>query len=162
MDAGFALTWWPPVWWHWCLIGLIFLGLEVFAPGAVFVWIGVGALITGALTGLLGIASWQAQCLLFILLSFAALFLGRRFIRRAAPASHPTLNKRLAQYVGRDAELEEAVVGGVGKVRLGDTLWRVRGPDAPAGAKVTVIDVSGSDLVVALKEGGERPLPQMR
>ena len=34
--------------WGWMIAGLILLGLEIIAPGNVFVWFGVAALITGA------------------------------------------------------------------------------------------------------------------
>ena len=34
------------------------------------------------------------------------------------------------------------------KARFGDTLWRVRGTDCPAGTRITVVAVDGSDLLV--------------
>ena len=37
---------------------------------------------------------------------------------------------------------------GRGKVRLGDSIWAVEGPDTPAGARVTVTGAKGTVLVV--------------
>jgi hypothetical protein len=31
---------------------------------------------------------------------------------------------------------------------VGDTVWKVKGPDLPAGARVRVVDVEGAVLVV--------------
>ena len=42
----------------------------------------------------------------------------------------------------------EAIEGGRGKVRVGDTLWPVEGPDLPVGAHVTVTGTRGTALLV--------------
>jgi membrane protein implicated in regulation of membrane protease activity len=75
------------------------------------------------------------------------------FMRRyAAPDMHstdePDLNSRAAQYIGREVLVEEAIAGGRGKVRVGDTLWSAQGPDAPKGARVKVTGTSGTVLIV--------------
>jgi len=44
--------------------------------------------------------------------------------------------------------VEEAIIHGRGKVRIGDTLWMVEGPDAPAGAEVRVTAAKGAVLRV--------------
>ncbi len=147
----------PFLWWHWCLFGLALVLLEMLLPGVFLLWIGIGAFLTGGLVGLFGIADWQAQSLIFVPLSFISLFLGRRFIRRARPAEDETLNRRLAIYVGRNAEVVQPVVNGQGRVRLGDTLWRVRGEDCPAGTQVAVVAVEGSDLIVKILSRPDDP-----
>jgi inner membrane protein len=38
-------------------------------------------------------------------------------------------------------------------VRIGDTVWQVRGPDAPAGSRVKVTDADGAVLTVEPVEG---------
>jgi membrane protein implicated in regulation of membrane protease activity len=60
----------------------------------------------------------------------------------------PDLNVRGRQYVGRSVVVEQAIENGRGKVRVGDTLWAAEGPDAPAGARVTVTGSQGTVLVV--------------
>ena len=47
-------------------------------------------------------------------------------------SDQPNLNRPAAQLVGRVLIVAEAIEGGRGKVRVGDTLWPVEGPDAPA------------------------------
>ena len=136
------------LWWHWIVGGLILIALEIVVPGVFLLWIGLGAIATGAIVALAGIVSWEIQCLIFVPLAFLALFLGRKFILKAAPSDDSTLNRRLASYVGRRAEVTQAVVNGKGRIRLGDTLWIVQGPDCPAGTMVTVTGVDGSELIV--------------
>lgn len=60
----------------------------------------------------------------------------------------PDLNQRPEQLVGRVLVLEEAISGGRGRVRAGDTLWPAEGPDMPAGAEVRVAAVRGTVLQV--------------
>ena len=62
----------------------------------------------------------------------------------------PDLNRRPDQLVGRVVAVEEAITHGRGKVRIGDTLWIVEGPDAPAGAEVRVTAAQGAVLRVEL------------
>jgi membrane protein implicated in regulation of membrane protease activity len=63
--------------------------------------------------------------------------------------SNPFLNRRTAALVGREFTLEKPIIGGTGTVRIDDTIWRVAGPDAPAGSRVKVVRVNGADLTVA-------------
>ena len=60
----------------------------------------------------------------------------------------PDLNRRSVQLVGRVGVVEEAIAHGRGRVRIGDTLWLVEGPDAPAGAQVRVKAAQGAVLQV--------------
>jgi membrane protein implicated in regulation of membrane protease activity len=44
--------------------------------------------------------------------------------------------------------LDQPILGGRGRVKLGDGSWTVTGPDMVAGAKVRVAAVSGTELRV--------------
>ena len=50
--------------------------------------------------------------------------------------------------MGRVVIVAEAIEGGRGRVRVGDTLWPAEGPDAPPGAEVRVTAAKGTVLVV--------------
>jgi membrane protein implicated in regulation of membrane protease activity len=63
-------------------------------------------------------------------------------------SDQPELNRRGAQLVGRVLIVEEAIEGGRGKVRVGDTLWSAEGPDTPAGAEVRVTAARATILLV--------------
>jgi membrane protein implicated in regulation of membrane protease activity len=63
-------------------------------------------------------------------------------------SDQPALNQRAAQAIGRIYVVEEAIVAGRGKVRIGDTLWPVEGRETPAGTHVKVTAVNGTVLLV--------------
>ena len=58
-------------------------------------------------------------------------------------------NKRTDALVGRVFTLEKPIVDGSGTVRIDDTIWRVAGPDAPAGSRVKIVQADGASLTVA-------------
>lgn len=63
-------------------------------------------------------------------------------------SDQPNLNRPAAQLVGRVLVVAEAIEGGRGKVRVGDTLWPAEGPDVPVGAEVRVTASKATVLVV--------------
>ena len=135
--------------WLWFAGAVVLFTLETLVPGVHFMWFGVAAGIVGALALLLPIA-WQWQVILFALVAVATMFWVRRYASsETVKSDEPSLNIRGSQYIGRTVVVEEAIVNGRGKVRVGDTTWGAEGEDAPKGAKVTVTGVNGTVLVVA-------------
>lgn len=138
--------------WAWWVLGIVLLILEVLMPGVFLVWIGVAAIITGALSLLLwevGWWIWQVQWLVFAALSIAAVLVGRRLVlSNAKRTDEPFLNQRTQSLVGRTATLEQPITEGRGRIRLDDTVWSVQGPDLPTGTRVRVVASSGRDLTV--------------
>jgi membrane protein implicated in regulation of membrane protease activity len=59
------------------------------------------------------------------------------------------LNRRAEALVGRVFTLEKPIIDGSGTVRIDDTIWRVAGPDTPAGTRVRVVEAKGANLTVA-------------
>ena len=64
------------------------------------------------------------------------------------PTESPFLNRRTEGYVGRVFTLDKPIVDGVGTIHIDDTIWRVRGPDCPAGSRVKIASAEGSNLLV--------------
>ena len=137
--------------WSWIVFGLLLLGLEVLAPGTFFLWFAISALLVGIVTLIVGTDSavwvWQAQWVVFLVLSLITAVIGRRMMTRKGwdKSDMPELNQRGAQLAGEMATLSEAIVNGRGRARIGDTTWQVVGEDMPKGTKVRV---SGSDAGV--------------
>ena len=135
-------------WWHWWIAAAILAVFETFIPGAVAIWFAAAAVVIGALLLLVPIP-WQLQLILFGALVVAAIFIYRRYRGTHDLASDsPLLNQRANQYVGQSFTLIEALADGSGKVRVGDSVWIVRGPDLPAGSRVRVVGVQGSAFEV--------------
>ncbi|MGB8326489.1 MAG: NfeD family protein [Steroidobacteraceae bacterium] len=135
-------------WWHWWIAAAVLAAVETFMPGAVAIWFAASAFVVGALLLLLPIP-WQLQLVLFGALGFVAILVYRNYLRRNPDVSEqPRLNQRASQYIGREFTLLEPIVQGFGKVRIGDGVWKVAGPELPAGARVKVSGVDGTVLKV--------------
>jgi inner membrane protein len=137
--------------WNWLIFGVILMALELAVSGVFMFWLGLAAFLVGLVSFAIH-PSWQTQLLLFALFAVAAVPLWRRFTLAsgAASKSNPFLNKRTDALVGREFTLEKPIVDGSGTVRIDDTIWRVAGPDAPAGSRVRVVRADGASLTVAM------------
>jgi hypothetical protein len=137
--------------WFWFVLSLVLLGLEMMVPGVIFMWLAIASAIVGAivLTGI-GIG-WEVQFIIFSVLGIISVYAGRTYLRNNPIVSEDeNLNDRGARYVGKKYLLERELVNGEGKVRIGDTLWLVRGDfDSKVGVSVKVV---GSDGVVLMVE----------
>ena len=137
--------------WSWWIVGLLFLGLEILVPGVFLLWIGLAAMVVGALSfPLWGMAiwGWQLQFLVFAVLSVAFALIGRRMSWTNQESDQPMLNRRVEGLVGRTATLAEPISDGKGRIRLDDTTWIVNGDDTPAGTRVRVTAVQAGVLTV--------------
>jgi membrane protein implicated in regulation of membrane protease activity len=138
--------------WAWWILGIVLLVAEIAVPGNFLVWVGIAGILTGILSNLFwetGWWVWEVQWLSFAALSALTLYLGRRWLHRSRNQSdEPTLNQRGASLIGRTADLIDPLHNGRGRVKIGDTIWIVTGPDLPAGSRVKVVASDGSDLRV--------------
>jgi membrane protein implicated in regulation of membrane protease activity len=136
--------------WNWLIFGFILMALEVAAPGIFLFWLGLAALLVGLLSFAFH-TSWQTQLLMFAVFAAAAVPIWRRLARSdtSVSASNPFLNRRADALVGRVFTLEKPIIDGWGTVRIDDTIWRVAGPDAPAGSRVKIVQADGANLTVA-------------
>jgi len=135
--------------WAWIILGVVLIGIELLAPGSFFLWLGLAAIVTGLLDAVLGL-SWQVAALLFAVLCVAAVILGRTVTRSKSQVEPQAemLNQRGQSLIGRVFTLETPIKDGEGRIRIDDSSWRVKGADRFAGAKVRVVRIEGSTLVV--------------
>ena len=142
-----------PDFWHWWILALALIIVEMFVPGTFFLWMGISAIVVGLIAWLIPVMGWEFQLMLFAILSLVSIVAWRVYQRRHPDESdQPALNRRGEQYIGRVFVLETPIENGFGKVRVGDTLWRVRGSDAAAGSRVKVV---GTEGVLLLVEGAD-------
>lgn len=141
--------------WNWMVLGFVLLTLEILVPGVFLLWIGLAALIVGAMSLMFwdaGFWSWEVQVVVFLALALLCAFAGKRIMGNSGDATdQPLLNQRGSQLVGRTATLTEPITDGRGRVKIGDTMWRVSGPDLPAGAKVRVKAATDLDLELVVE-----------
>ena len=137
------------IFWHWWLLGLGLLVLEMLAPGVFFLWMGIAAGAIGLLVWLAPTVAWQLQVLGFAVLSVVlAVLAGFRLNRHPLRTDQPRLNRRGEQYVDRGFTLDDPIANGIGKLRFEDTIWKIRGADCRTGTRVRVVEVDGVNLLV--------------
>jgi hypothetical protein len=134
--------------WIWFILAALLLLIEVIAPGMFMLWLGLSAILVGIISAMV-VWSWPAQLIAFAVFAIAAVPIWRRLARRVEqPGDSPFLNRRTEGYVGREFTLDKPIVNGVGAVHIDDTIWRVSGPDCPAGSRVRVASADGANLTV--------------
>ncbi len=94
--------------WNWLILGAIFLLLELFAPGAFMLWLGLAALAVGLIS--FGVDwSWQAQLVAFAVLSLALIPVWRRYAPTVEqPSESPLLNRRAGKLCRADLHAGKA------------------------------------------------------
>lgn len=134
--------------WHWWTVGIIFLILELIAPGACFLWLAISSGIIGIIVGIMPTLSIIYQLILFSVLAVTSVVLYLRF--RSVPQNSQVLNQRAKQHIGHIFTLENALENGQGKIQFGDTLWVIKGPNCSEGTKVKVVACEGSILYIEI------------
>jgi len=134
--------------WDWFILAALLFLLEVLAPGMFMLWLGLAAVIMGIVASTI-VLSWQVQLIGFAVLALVLVPAWRHFATKVEkPAESPFLNRRAEGYGGRIFTLDKPIVDGSGAVRIDDTIWRVSGPDCPAGSRVRVAGTDGANLLV--------------
>jgi membrane protein implicated in regulation of membrane protease activity len=134
--------------WNWLIAAGVFFVLELLAPGAFMLWLGLAALLVGIISHFV-VWPWQYQLVAFAVFALAALPLWLFFARRIGKVGdQPFLNRRADAFIGREFTLEKPIVGGNGTVKIDDTIWRLAGPDLAGGTRVKVVRADAATLVV--------------
>jgi membrane protein implicated in regulation of membrane protease activity len=141
--------------WLWLAAALL-LGIgEIVIPGVFLIFLAVAAAITGVSSLALPDLPIAGQLVSFAIWSGVAVGIGHRWYRDfPVGSSDAMLNDRVARLIGETVVVIEPIAGGGGRVRVGDSAWPARGPEAVVGARVKVIDHDGGVLIVAHVDSG--------
>lgn len=147
MDALFATLGGNAYGWEWIALGFVLCAAEMLLPGVFLLWIGLAAMATGALLLLLPL-TFPVTLLAFGGFAVVSMLVGRMIYgtlsRREAM---PFLNQRAGSLVGTSYVLDHPIVNGAGRIRVQDSIWQVKGPDAQAGERVKVVAVEGGVML---------------
>ena len=134
--------------WSWMILAAILFALELTAPGIFFMWFGFAAVLTGLIAFGFDVG-WQWQLIWFGGLSLAAILFASKYLRKyPLQSERPLLNERAVQHIGESHDLIDPIVNGRGSVKIGDSIWRVEGPELPKGTRVRVLGADGTLLKV--------------
>ncbi|RTE66586.1 NfeD family protein [Amphritea opalescens] len=131
--------------WHWLILGIVLLILEMLGASGFLIGLAVAALVVAAVVALGVVDSWSYQLLLFALLGITFTVLYWRVFRTFnSQTDEPLLNDRAAQLIGRKFVLEQNLENGQGRVQVGDTLWKAEADTTLlAGTKVEIYASEG-------------------
>lgn len=138
--------------WHWLALGLVLLVAELVTGTTHLLWPALAAWVTG-IVFLIAPMAFPAQLLVFGASTLALTWFGRSRLKGGLlNRPHPKgLNAPADDLIGRIGVAETAFAQGVGRVRLGDTVWAAQA-DTPiaAGQSVAIEGVEGATLKVRL------------
>ena len=137
------------VYWHWWVFAVVLIILEILTPGAFFLWLSVAASIVGLILLIIPDIGWELQLILFSLISVLAIAIANIWFKRnPIKSSKPSLNQREDDLIGKVFEVEQAIINGSGRVKVGESTWKANGPNSKRGTLVRVIRVDGAELFV--------------
>ena len=132
----------------WGCLALALMAAETLVPGAFLLWLGFAAAAVWLLLWVLPLSPlWQV--IAFTVLSFVSVAIYIKFFRdQEKPSDQPLLNRRGEQLVGQVFALEQAIVDGRGRLKIGDAFWVAEGPDLPQGTRVRIVSAGNMALQV--------------
>lgn len=133
--------------WIWLSLGGLLLAAEMLGASGYLLWSGISAVLVGLLVWLLPLG-WPWQGAIFSALTIVTALLWWYWLRQRTRRAPPLeLNRKEKQLIGLRATLAEPLVDGLGRLRLGDSSWRVASEsDLAAGTRVEVVAVEGITL----------------
>lgn len=134
----------------WLIVGLIFIIVEMFLPGFIIGFFGIGAVIT-CLTTFLGLTKgFTSQMILFSLSSIVLLILFHKvWKKRLKPDRKETTNFNIE--IGKIVPVTEFIdpKEGGGKVKYQGALWSATSSDPiPPGDSARVVGCNNLTLIV--------------
>lgn len=84
------------LWWHWVLLGVVLVILELVVPSFTIFWFGLGAILTGLLLAVLPGLSLEGQLLVFAASSIGFTVLWFRYFRPRKRAASAVVDETLA------------------------------------------------------------------
>ena len=137
------------IYWHWLILAVALIILEILMPGAYFLWMGISAAAVGGAMFIFPEMPLLTQILIFAVLSVITVMIYKTHKKKnPVVTDEPALNRRGEQYLGRNFTLTEPIVNGMGKVKVDDSTWKVTGADMEVGVTVRVVAIDGTTFKV--------------
>ncbi len=136
----------------WLSVGLVCLSIEILAGMAGYLlWLGISALVVGGINQIVNF-DWLGQSLLFVSCALSSTWFWWRFQHqkdRHSDRNSIRPNQLNNQLIGQVGILNTAISANKGRISLNDSSWLASAKeDLPAGTKVKVIAIKGTELVV--------------
>lgn len=143
MDQAEALFFAQPFW-VWIAIGGVFLVAELMTNSGWLLW-PAGSAVVVALADKFVNLGWPGEIVLFVVVTIASTYLGRRFMR-PGPKTEIDINDPGPRLIGKEGEATSAFAAGRGRVFVDGKEWAAEldgEGELAAKAKVTVVQILG-------------------
>ncbi|MRI34222.1 NfeD family protein [Endozoicomonas sp. OPT23] len=136
--------------WHWLVFCFLMLAMEALGAGGFLLGSAAAALLLALMTWMMPSLDWASQMIWFGVGSLVFTLAYWKLFRRVnEKTDHHELNQRAAQLVGRAVVLEEELLPGLGRVQVGDTLWKVDAEQSyEKGSRVKIVGYEGMILKI--------------
>lgn len=141
-------------WWHWMVLGVVLVLLELAVPAFFVIWFGLGALIVGAALAVAPGIPLPGQIALWIVASLAFVVLWFKVFKAQVHRTRVGLSE--GQFSGEVGLATRPIMPfQKGQVRfqkpiLGSDVWEaIASEDIAVGERIKVLDVEGNILRVA-------------
>lgn len=140
-------------WWHWLVFGIALIVAELAIPAMVLIWFGLGALLVGALAGVLPamgltvqLGVWTVASVLMVVLWFK--LFKRGIFKTRIGMSHANIVGEVGMLVHDVAPFKKGRVR-FQKPLVGSDIWDcIADESIKSGERVQVLSVEGSFLKV--------------
>jgi membrane protein implicated in regulation of membrane protease activity len=151
MDEFIAWLW-DLDYWHWWVLAVLMITIEVLVPSTFLLWPGLSAVAVGGILLVVPDFDWRLQMLAFAVLAVATSVGWQVWLRQhPTDTDQPLLNMRGASYVGRRVRLDRDLTDGRGRLRIDDSSWSAVSADGDtirAGETVVVTGYRSATLEV--------------
>jgi membrane protein implicated in regulation of membrane protease activity len=141
-------------WWHWMVLGVGLIVLELIIPAFFVIWFGLGALIVGVALGVIPVMSIEAQIGVWIVASLVFVICWFKIFKAQGHRTRAGLSQ--GQFTGEvGLTIQPLKPYQKGQIRfqkpiLGSDVWEaISDEEIIVGARVNVLAVEGNILRVA-------------
>jgi membrane protein implicated in regulation of membrane protease activity len=135
--------------WHWLGLGIVLITIEIAVGTFDLLWVAAGAFLTSLFALIVPppLGGWEGQLTFFGVIAIAFVVSGRTLFKglRKRSTTHPNLNDRMANMKGMRGEAATNFDRGLGKVKVGDTVWIANQDDDAVIVEGNAIVVTGAD-----------------
>lgn len=141
------------LWWHWLVLGMVLIGLELIVPSFTIIWFGLGAVLVSMLLAISPGYSLAAQILTWTVASALCTLAWFRFFNLRTKTSAGSSKGAVIGEIGLVIRGAEPYAKGVVKFQLpllGADEWPCMADESlVVGDRVRVVEVEGHVLKVA-------------
>jgi membrane protein implicated in regulation of membrane protease activity len=139
------------LWWHWVVLGLVLIGVEMLVPTFYLIWFGLGALLVGLCTAVLPLG-FTGQVAIWTVASVAMVLLWFRYLKPKTKTLAGASDVRMVGEIG--LMIREVAPFERGELRFqrplaGSETWPcIADETIPVGTRVRVVAHEGNILKV--------------